>query len=83
MSRNIHTSNRHASHACPGIVMGAGSVITRTGVPQEMWDTSSAIRETFRLNGQRNVLMMLDKLDKFKKLMKPGEFVMNGKATIL
>ena len=50
--------------------MGAGSVSTRTGVPQEMWDTSSAIQETFRLNGQRNVLMMLDKLDKFKKLMK-------------
>ena len=59
----MFTSSRHASTSCAGTVMGAGSASAQTGVPREMWDTSSALRETFSQNGYKNIQQMLSTMD--------------------
>ena len=53
MSKHMITSSRHASIAYAGTVMGPGSACAQTGVPREMWDTSSVLREIFSQNGHK------------------------------
>ena len=81
MSKHMFTSSRHASTACAGTVMGTGSASAKTGVPREMWDTSSALRETFSQNGYKNIQQMLSTMDEYNKFSKSlEETVLGGHA---
>ena len=70
MSKFMFTSSRHAIKACDNTVMGDGSVSARTGVPKEMWDTSSVLRHSFRMNGYNSIQKMLNNLDEYEALIR-------------
>ena len=72
------TSSRHASIAHAGTVMGAGSACAQTGVPREMWDTSSVLREIFSQNGHQNIQQMLSTMDEFRKFSRDLDQILLG-----
>ena len=69
MSKLLFTSSRHASSMDAATAMGLESAAAADGVPQDMWDTSSALRDTLNLNGYDNIQKMLWSLGETREFM--------------
>ena len=68
MSKLLFTSSRHASSMDAATAMGLETAAAAVGVPQDMWDTSSALRDTLNLNGYDNIQKMLWSLGETREL---------------